>query len=59
MDMKTTLSILIHGESGVGKSWLADSVPGPRLVLDAEGRARYTPSGPKVAWNPRDSEPPV
>lgn len=32
---------MIHGETGAGKSWLANSAPGPRLVLDAEGRADY------------------
>lgn len=56
--MKTTLTALIHGESGVGKSWLADTVPGPRLILDAEGRAKYTPSGPKVGWDVRAGGPP-
>jgi hypothetical protein len=28
-------------------------------VLDLEGRARYTPSQPKVLWDPRTSAPPV
>lgn len=44
---------------GVGKSWLADSAPGPRLVLDTEGRAKYTPSGPKIGWDPMTQAPPV
>lgn len=56
--MKHTLTILIHGESGVGKSTTADTCPGPRLILDAEGRAKYTPSGPKVLWNPMTEAPP-
>lgn len=56
--MRTTLTALIHGESGVGKSWLGDTVPGPRLILDSEGRAKYTPSGPKVMWDPRVAAPP-
>jgi hypothetical protein len=51
--------MLIHGESGAGKSTTADTVPGPRLVLDAEGRAQYTPSGPKIVWNPMKDPPPV
>jgi len=61
------LTILIHGETGAGKSWLANSAPGPRLVLDAEGRADYLhdtladPSGKTgqriVYWNPRDDIP--
>lgn len=42
---------LIHGLSGVGKSPLADTAPGPRLILDAEGGAEWTPS-PKIYWDP-------
>lgn len=49
-----TLTALIHGPSGVGKSWFASTAPKPLLVLDAEGRARYAPSGRKVYWNPTD-----
>ena len=54
-----TLSILVHGESGIGKSWLGDTAPYPRLIIDLEGRARYTPSGPKVYWNPKTDAPPL
>lgn len=50
--------MLVHGESGVGKSWLADTVPGRRLILDAEGRAKYTVSGPKIVWDPMRENPP-
>ncbi len=57
--MKHTLTMLLHGESGVGKSTTADTVPSPRLILDAEGRAKYTPSGPKIMWDPRVSGPPA
>lgn len=58
--MKTTLTMLIHGSSGVGKSWLAATAPGPRLVLDAEGRAKYAPSAlPKIGWDPRVGPPPA
>lgn len=58
MSERTTHTALIHGESKVGKSWLGDTVPAPRLILDAEGRAKYTPSRPKVYWNPREGGPP-
>lgn len=61
------LTILVHGESGAGKSWLFNTGPGPRLLLDAEGRAEYLadlradPTGmtPQrlVSWNPRDPIP--
>lgn len=53
------LSIIVHGESGTGKSWLADTAPAPRLILDAEGGSRFTPSGPKVYWDPMREEPPT
>lgn len=55
--MKITLSALIHGESGIGKSWFGDTAPAPRLIIDLEGRAKYTPSGPKVWWDPRQAPP--
>jgi hypothetical protein len=45
-----TLSSLIIGPSGHGKSWLASTAPAPRLILDLEGRARYTPNGKGAAW---------
>lgn len=53
-----TFTLLAHGEAGVGKSWLGDSSPAPRLILDAEGRAKYLPSEPKVYWNPTTEAPP-
>jgi hypothetical protein len=56
--MNRSISIVIHGESGVGKSWLGDTAPGPRLILDAEGGSRFTPS-PKVAWDPVREEVPT
>lgn len=54
-----TLTIVVQGESGAGKSWLGDTAPAPRLVLDAEGGSRFTPSQPKVLWNPMAETPPV
>mgnify|MGYP003403375864 CR=1 FL=1 len=49
---RTPLTILLHGESGSGKSWLADTTPGPRLILDVEGRSHFLPSQPKIEWDP-------
>lgn len=57
MTQQSTLTALIHGESGVGKSDLADTIPGPRLILDAEGGSEYTPSWPKQIWNPNFPPP--
>jgi hypothetical protein len=55
---RATLTMIIHGESGAGKSQLGDTVPGPRLILDAEGGSEFTPSWPKVIWNPNRYAPP-
>lgn len=52
-----SLSILVHGESKVGKSWLGDTTPAPRLILDAEGGSRFTPSK-KTYWDPKHQQPP-
>jgi hypothetical protein len=54
--LSDSLTIVVHGESGVGKSWFADTAPGPRLVLDVEGGVRFTPSQ-KVTWDPRNTPP--
>jgi len=51
-----SLTLVVHGESGAGKSWLADTAPAPRLVLDVEGGVRFTPSK-KVEWDPRVRPP--
>lgn len=55
---QSTLTIVVHGESGSGKSQLADTAPAPRLILDAEGGSEFTPSWPKAIWNPNLYAPP-
>jgi hypothetical protein len=57
MAQQSAFTALIHGESGVGKSDLADTIPGIRLVLDAEGGSEYCPSWPKQVWNPNFAPP--
>jgi hypothetical protein len=52
---RPTLSAVIHGEPGVGKSTFASTSPGPVLVLDAEGGFRFI-RGRKIRWDPT-SEP--
>lgn len=44
------ISLLVHGASGVGKTWFAHTTPGPRLILDAEGGSFDTLS-PTVSWD--------
>lgn len=45
------ISMIVHGPKGAGKSYLGDTTPAPRLVLDAEMGSRFTPSRKKF-WNP-------
>jgi hypothetical protein len=62
------ICMLVHGEPKVGKTWLGQTTPSPRLVLDAEGGAR----SPKrmladgtvqkqrvILWNPSTEPPPI
>lgn len=57
-DITRRLTIMGHGPAGAGKTWLFYTAPGPRLHLDAEGRAEHAP-GHKVYWNPSDPLPDV
>lgn len=52
------LTILVHGDSGAGKSRLFATAPGPRLMLDAEGRAEHLHT-PVAYWDPREAIPEV
>ena len=52
-----TVSGIIHGESGAGKTWLLETMPGPRLIADTEGRTKYLRNTPKVEWDPRTQDP--
>lgn len=46
------LHAVVHGDSKVGKTWLASTSPKPLLNLDAEaGGMRFVP-GRKIFWNP-------
>lgn len=67
VDDYITLCALIHAQEGMGKSWLGQSTPAPRLVLDAEGGSRNPwravngvgVKQRKVTWNPAKDEPPL
>lgn len=50
------VSFLIHGESKVGKTFLGDTTPAPRLILDAEGGTRFLKSK-KVRWDGKQAPP--
>lgn len=49
--MDRVFSLLVHGESKVGKTWLGNTTPAPRLILDAEGGINWVP-GSKIWWEP-------
>lgn len=66
--MSETWCGLVHGDSGAGKSWLGQTTPYPRLVLDAEGGSRapkrVLADGtveriPQTKWDPMRDAPPV
>ncbi len=59
MTLLRPLSTTIHAESGIGKSWFVDTAPAPRLILDVEGGSKFTPSQPKVHWDPITGPPPL
>ena len=57
-DVQRSLTLMVYGESKVGKSTLAVTAPYPRLMLDVEGGHRFLPINVKY-WDPIREEPPV
>jgi hypothetical protein len=51
------ITSLVYGPKGAGKSWLLDTMPPPRLIMDAEAGSRFTPSR-KITWDPLSEKPP-
>ena len=49
--------LLLYGDPKTGKTSLAETAPGPRLILDAEGGTDWLASE-VVPWNPLDGAPP-
>lgn len=52
------ISVLVHGDSKIGKSRIGLSTPTPRLVLDAESGSRFVFGG-IVTWDPKTQQPPA
>lgn len=53
------ITMVVHGESKAGKTWLGTTAPKPLLVLDAEaGGMRFVP-GRKITWDPMKEDPPA
>lgn len=57
-EVQRSLTMLVYGESKVGKSTFAATAPYPRLMLDVEGGHRFLPINVKY-WDPMREEPPV
>lgn len=51
-----SLSVLVFGESKVGKSSLAVTAPGPRLLIDVEAASRFLPIR-RTLWDPSTPPP--
>ena len=51
-------SFVVHGSAGTGKTWLAQTLPGPRLVLDAEGGVYDVPFVNPIMWDPLTEDVP-
>jgi hypothetical protein len=56
-DVQRSLTLMVYGESKVGKSSFAVTAPYPRLMLDVEGGHRFLPIIAKY-WDPMTEEPP-
>lgn len=57
-EMMRSLTMMVYGESKVGKSTFAVTAPYPRLMLDVEGGHRFLPINVKY-WDPLREAPPV
>jgi hypothetical protein len=58
MAVNRSLTMLIYGESGAGKSSLAATAPYPRLMLDVETGHRFLPISVRY-WNPFSEPAPI
>jgi hypothetical protein len=56
-EVQRSLTMMVYGESKVGKSTFAVTAPYPRLMLDVEGGHRFLPINVKY-WDPMREEPP-
>ncbi len=49
--------LLLYGSPKVGKTSLAETAPGPRLFLNAEGGTKWLATN-TIPWDPKDGKPP-
>lgn len=52
-----SLTFLVHGEAGSGKSPVLATAPGRTLFIAAESGHRFLRQRPRVEWNPRTALP--
>lgn len=52
------LNMMIHSGPKVGKTWLAETAPGPKLFLESAGETKFTNSK-KIEWDPLLNAPPT
>ena len=57
-EVQRSLTLMVYGDSKVGKSTFAVTAPYPRLMLDVEGGHRFLPIVAKY-WDPMREEPPL
>jgi len=57
-EVQRSLTVMVYGDSKVGKSSFAVTAPYPRLMLDVEGGHRFLPIVAKY-WDPMREEPPL
>lgn len=58
MTVARSITVLVYGEAGSGKSSFAVTAPYPRLMLDVETGHRFLPINVKY-WDPFSEAPPV
>lgn len=58
MAIKRSLSLMVYGPSKAGKSTLAITAPGPRLMLDVEHGHKFLPNINVTYWDPKSAPPP-
>jgi hypothetical protein len=51
------LSLMVHALPKIGKSWLAESCPGPVLTIDGEGSTDFLHRKRKILWDPTQPPP--
>lgn len=52
------VNMLVHSGPKVGKTWLGETAPAPKLFLESAGETKFT-SSTKVEWNPLIDPPPL